>query len=165
MGIPTVASPTEAFAHAIQPGETGLLAATADEWLVALTRLIEEPGERQRLGENARQQVYASYAPAARSQELITTLQQIIQNYPATQAAPEQVAPALAQAMLRHLEQLGQQQQQQGMQLEQLRQTLHRWQSDKDEAREQWRRRYEEATQQHQATLRDLLARLQTRVA
>ena len=163
VGIPTVASPTEAFVHAIQPGETGLLAATADEWLAALTRLIEEPAERQRLGENARQQVYYTYTPEARSQELLATLRQIVQNYPAAQAAPDQVAPALAQTMLRHLQQLEQQQQQQGRQLEQLRQALSTWQSNKDEAREEWRRRYEAATLQHQATLRDLLARLQAR--
>src|SRR5204863_5326912 len=68
VGVPTVASPTDAFAYAITHGENGLLAATVDEWQAALSQLIEQPEARQQLGAVARQRVYQEYVPQVCSQ-------------------------------------------------------------------------------------------------
>ena len=57
VGVPTVASPTQAYAYAVHNGENGLLAATADEWRQALTLLIEQPDLRKQVGEAARRAV------------------------------------------------------------------------------------------------------------
>jgi glycosyltransferase involved in cell wall biosynthesis len=161
VGIPTVASPTEAFAYAMQPGETGLLADSEEAWLAALTHLIEQPAERRRLGEAARRQVYAHYAPEPRSQELVATLRQIEQVYTPT-ADPAQVPITLATALLRHLDGLLEEQQQQARQLTSLRQTLAAWEAKSADSQAAfWRRSYEQAEAQQIEALRTILARLQ----
>jgi glycosyltransferase involved in cell wall biosynthesis len=164
VGIPTVASPTDAFRYAIRPGETGLLAATPDEWLAALTTLIEQPAERQRLGEAAHRQVYADYSPQTRSADLLNTLHEITTSYLPTAADAERLPTLLATAMSRQLERLVQEKQQQAKQLEQLRTTLAGWQPPPDEAgRTFWRQSYEQAEAHHHAALQTILARLQKR--
>lgn len=54
LGIPTIASATEAFQEAVQHGKNGLLAATPFEWEEGLERLIADPDLRARLGLQAR---------------------------------------------------------------------------------------------------------------
>lgn len=164
VGVPTVASPTEAFVYAIQPGETGLLAATTDEWVAALSRLIADPAERQRLGEQARRQIYAHYAPEPRSHELLETLTQIAVRHGGTVSPPVPVATQVAQQLLRQLEELLAQQRQDQRQLEQLRQTLASWQPKTDSApAEFWRRSFNQIEQQQLAALQTILARLQNK--
>lgn len=51
--VPTVASNFGAFQRVIDQNRTGLLCSSADEWYCALKRLIEDPGERSRIAENA----------------------------------------------------------------------------------------------------------------
>ncbi len=43
VGVPTVASPTQAYVYAVRDGEDGLLAEGAEQWRAALVRLIENP--------------------------------------------------------------------------------------------------------------------------
>jgi glycosyltransferase involved in cell wall biosynthesis len=74
--VPTIASPTAAFQHAIQPGENGLL---AGEWLNCLEELIAQPGRCREMGEKAFTDVVARYHPANRAAELVHTLNQIAQ--------------------------------------------------------------------------------------
>jgi|GEM_PF-528345 len=74
VGVPVIATPTEAFRVAITDGVTGLLAATSDEWLDALRAFAADPGLRRRLGEAARKDVLLRYTPAARSRELLDVL-------------------------------------------------------------------------------------------
>ncbi|MBI3798885.1 MAG: glycosyltransferase, partial [Deltaproteobacteria bacterium] len=71
VGVPTVASRWGAFAVAIQPGETGLLAGTAAEWYDALEQLVTNPALRRALGEQARVDVLRRYTPMAKGQELL----------------------------------------------------------------------------------------------
>jgi glycosyltransferase involved in cell wall biosynthesis len=161
VGVPTVASPTEAFAYAIQHGENGLLAATEEEWVAALAYLVENPTARQQLGEAARQRVYQNYTVQPRSLELINTLEQIRDNFSPPVADAEKVAQAVAVAMKRHLDELVVVQRQQSTQMEQLRQTIAQWQSQPAEpGRNFWRQSFEDAERRQVEALQDLLARL-----
>jgi glycosyltransferase involved in cell wall biosynthesis len=74
VGVPTIASPTDAFCYAIRPGENGFLANTTEEWASALSRLIEDGSLRRRVGEEARAAVMAEYHPARRAGELVHLL-------------------------------------------------------------------------------------------
>ncbi len=51
--VPTIASDVGAFAKMIEPGITGLLCSTPDEWTENLLYLIDSPEERTRIGEAA----------------------------------------------------------------------------------------------------------------
>lgn len=61
---PTVASPTRPFRDAIQPGRTGLLADSVDEWRAALELLVTDEGERARIGDLARRRALLEWSPA-----------------------------------------------------------------------------------------------------
>lgn len=61
MGVPTVASQRGPYAMAIETGVTGWLCETEADWVKGLTRLIEDPGLRQQLGEAAQQRVRDRY--------------------------------------------------------------------------------------------------------
>ena len=77
VGVPTIASPTDAFAHAIRPAENGLLAGSTEEWQSWLTAWLEDPSLRLKVAENARVDVLAHFSPWARARELLTTLQEV----------------------------------------------------------------------------------------
>jgi glycosyltransferase involved in cell wall biosynthesis len=64
MGLPCVATGVGTTPLIIRNGENGLLAMSDDEWLDALTRLIDEPDLRRRLGETARKDAVAKYSTA-----------------------------------------------------------------------------------------------------
>ncbi len=101
VGVPTVASPTEAFRHAIRDGETGLLATDTASWEAALTGLLEDGPRRLHLGAAARTDVVARFAPAAQGRELRAILADVVErgareSARAAPAAP--VAPRSADA-------------------------------------------------------------------
>ena len=52
--VPTIASPTGPNREMIEPGHTGFLAATTDDWQQALAQLIRDPKLGERVGKNAR---------------------------------------------------------------------------------------------------------------
>ena len=90
--VPTIASSTNAFNFAIRPGETGFLAADDQEWIDALTLLVEDPETRVATGERAYQDVLSRYHPAVRASELVATLNQIhekVYNTPLWELEPE----------------------------------------------------------------------------
>ncbi len=72
--VPTLASPTEAFADAIRPGQTGFLPGSGEQWEEALEKLVMDRELRETTGENAYRQVLATYHPYVRAVELIRTL-------------------------------------------------------------------------------------------
>ncbi|MDY7079021.1 MAG: glycosyltransferase [Chloroflexota bacterium] len=92
LSIPTIASRTGAFEFAIRDGETGFLADDADEWAAKLEQLLADPALRRRVGESARADVLARYAPAVLGQELVQTLDSVQQLY------AQQQVPTLATA-------------------------------------------------------------------
>lgn len=53
-GLPVVASPVGINKKIVRHGWNGFLASSPDEWKTALSRLIEEPGLRQKMGQNGR---------------------------------------------------------------------------------------------------------------
>jgi glycosyltransferase involved in cell wall biosynthesis len=75
--VPTIASPTQAFQHAIQSGENGFLASQEDEWLEALSALVEQADLRMAMGERAYAHILQRYHPLVRAGELIRTLNEI----------------------------------------------------------------------------------------
>lgn len=162
VGVPTIASPTDAFAYAIESGVNGLLAADDEAWLAALTLLIENEEERRRIGETARQRVYAEYTPEVRSQTLVATLAQIRTQFVPSEADPARVPTVLATAMKRQLDQAQETQAQQARQLEHLRQTVASWEAKSRAGQtEFWQRTYEQLESQQVEALQSILARLQ----
>lgn len=88
--VPTVASPTEAFQHAVRHGENGYLAHSVEEWEKNLRSLIENPSLRRTMGDTAHQDVLARYAPWVRAEEAIQLLNSILQTLrPAWQSLPQ----------------------------------------------------------------------------
>lgn len=60
--IPTIASGTKMHRETFRDGDDILIADTPDEWRRALTRLIDDPGLRARIGAAARRTALANYA-------------------------------------------------------------------------------------------------------
>jgi len=78
VGVPTVASPTEAFRDAIHDGTNGLLADTPAAWETALSSVIADPARRLRLGAAARADVETRFAPAAQGAPLRAFLADVV---------------------------------------------------------------------------------------
>lgn len=72
--VSTVASPTDAFRYAINHGENGLLAETAEEWKACLDLLVADNTFRCQLGEAASERVLADYSPEKRSEQFLDIL-------------------------------------------------------------------------------------------
>lgn len=75
--VPTIASPTNAFQHAIQSGENGFLASQEDEWIEALATLVEQADLRNAMGERAYTHILQRYQPLVRAGELVETLNEV----------------------------------------------------------------------------------------
>jgi len=60
-GLPCIASPVGANREVVIPGETGLWARTPEEWMEALSGLLENPALRGKLGAQARLRAQARY--------------------------------------------------------------------------------------------------------
>ncbi len=72
--VPTIASRGDAFTHAIQQGDTGLLATGPEEWEGAIELLIDQAISRRTIGERAYQDVLQRYHPVTRAHELVDLL-------------------------------------------------------------------------------------------
>ncbi len=79
LGIPTVASPTQAFRKAISSGENGFLASDSEEWETTLRLLVEDPQLRTQIGQRALTETIRQYSPWKRAGEIIRTLNQAIE--------------------------------------------------------------------------------------
>jgi glycosyltransferase involved in cell wall biosynthesis len=64
IGIPTVCSPVGVNTTIVQHGENGLLAATDDQWVESLERLIDDASMRERLGRAGRLTVERRFSAA-----------------------------------------------------------------------------------------------------
>lgn len=65
--VPTIASPTGPFRRAIEHGKTGMLAASADDWLVELRRLVEDAQMRATLGRAAYRATLGRFGPETKA--------------------------------------------------------------------------------------------------
>lgn len=75
VGIPTMVSPVGVNRDVIQDGVNGFLASDPDEWLNRLSRLIENPALRARLGSAGRETVERQYSLA----EALPVMRQVIE--------------------------------------------------------------------------------------
>jgi glycosyltransferase involved in cell wall biosynthesis len=75
--VPTVASPSGPLRRAIRHGETGMLAATEDDWYNALTMLVRDADLRGRLAHAAYLDVLWRYGPERRAEFVGSMLRQI----------------------------------------------------------------------------------------
>ncbi|GEJ56375.1 hypothetical protein AMYX_11160 [Anaeromyxobacter diazotrophicus] len=73
-GVPTIASPSAAFQEAIRHGETGMLAATSEEWSSALLALVDDAALRARIADAARTDALARFGPEVGTQALADTM-------------------------------------------------------------------------------------------
>jgi glycosyltransferase involved in cell wall biosynthesis len=64
-GLPAVANPVGVHPEMIRHGETGFLAATAEQWCEAVRRLVADPELRARMGQAARRRFLARYSVEA----------------------------------------------------------------------------------------------------
>jgi glycosyltransferase involved in cell wall biosynthesis len=62
VGVPTVASPTEAYRRAIDHGVTGMLAGDGGAWVRSLLALVDDPAAREAMGRAARDDVRERYS-------------------------------------------------------------------------------------------------------
>lgn len=75
-GVPVVASPVGVNPEIVTPGMNGELATSTDEWVAALSRLIENPELRVHQGLQGRQRVEAWYSLQAQAPRLVAMLQE-----------------------------------------------------------------------------------------
>jgi glycosyltransferase involved in cell wall biosynthesis/SAM-dependent methyltransferase len=75
--VPTVASPTGPFRHAIENGVTGFLADHSEEWYRALLRLVDDPALRRCLARAAHNDVLWHYGPLRRADVMLSALPQL----------------------------------------------------------------------------------------
>jgi glycosyltransferase involved in cell wall biosynthesis len=73
-GLPVVANPVGSHPEMIRTGETGILAATADEWVDAVPSLAVDVRLRRKLGLLARQQVESNYSISAWAETFVTSM-------------------------------------------------------------------------------------------
>lgn len=78
LAIPSVASPTPAFAAIIQHGESGMLAAGEDEWVAGITQLVKDPALRRRVGDAAKARIVPRFSIATAVEEVMVIDEAII---------------------------------------------------------------------------------------
>ncbi len=74
VGVPAVCSPVGVANELIAPGENGYLAATPEAWAAHLTRLVEDPALRARLGAAARATIEARWSLAVWAPRFVAAL-------------------------------------------------------------------------------------------
>lgn len=70
-GIPSVVSGTSTYREVIEPGVTGLICDTVEEWISALDLLVRDSALRQRIGREAWRRVRQTYDIDAAAQNLV----------------------------------------------------------------------------------------------
>lgn len=70
-GLPTVASPIGVNADIVEPGRTGFLATTIDEWRQALKALIGDAALRRHLGTEGRRKAVRAYSLQSQAPRLV----------------------------------------------------------------------------------------------
>ncbi|SFS08199.1 Glycosyltransferase involved in cell wall bisynthesis [Dyella sp. OK004] len=72
--LPVVVSPVGVNADIVRHGDNGFLAAEARDWLESLQQLIENPGQRARMGQAGRERVEREYSLASQVPRLADVL-------------------------------------------------------------------------------------------
>ncbi len=98
--VPTVASPAESFADAIESGRNGYLASSLEEWQTALETLVCDADRREAVGEAAYQDVLSHYAPWASGPAMVHTLSELARLAGKPAAVPPVDCPVVEPAAL-----------------------------------------------------------------
>ena len=77
LGVPTVASDLEPYRESIAQGENGYLCRTEEEWFRCISRLIEEPSLREKMGSMARKDALINWTTRAGAHHLLAALKEI----------------------------------------------------------------------------------------
>jgi len=77
LGVPTVASDLEPYRESIAQGENGYLCRTEEEWFRCISRLIEEPSLREKMGSMARKDALINWTTRAGAHHLLAALREI----------------------------------------------------------------------------------------
>jgi glycosyltransferase involved in cell wall biosynthesis len=77
LGIPTVATAIGANFRVIEDGVSGYLVKTEDEWIEALSRLMEDEELRRRIGMNARKRVEERFSIRANKDTYLRILEEV----------------------------------------------------------------------------------------
>jgi glycosyltransferase involved in cell wall biosynthesis len=77
MGLPVVASKVGTTPLLFSHEEIGFMASSDEEWIDALTCLIDDPGQRKAMGEAARRVVVRNYSHAAVRSEYLAVLDRV----------------------------------------------------------------------------------------
>ncbi len=75
-GLPVVASPVGANGEIVEPDRNGLLATDSTDWLAHLSRLVQDPALRERLGQAGRHGVEQRYSVQSVAPRLAIMLRQ-----------------------------------------------------------------------------------------
>lgn len=78
MGIPTVASPLNHFSGTMKDGETGMLALTKEDWKKKIQYLIDNPQERQDMGQRAYEDIKKNWNTRTLGKRYISAIEEII---------------------------------------------------------------------------------------
>jgi glycosyltransferase involved in cell wall biosynthesis len=76
--VPTVATPSQAFAECITPGQNGYLASMPEEWYRALRDLIVNRDLRRQVGERAYQHALSEYGPMVVADQALCAYRQML---------------------------------------------------------------------------------------
>lgn len=76
-GLPVVASPVGVNRDIVEPGVTGFLAAGPADWQAALTALMADPSQRQRMGRQGRQRVEQVYSMQVQGAQIARLLRSV----------------------------------------------------------------------------------------
>jgi glycosyltransferase involved in cell wall biosynthesis/SAM-dependent methyltransferase len=77
LGIPTVASDLEPYRKSVAHGENGYLCRTEEEWFHCISRLIEDPSLREKMGSIARKDALINWTTRAGAHHLLAALREI----------------------------------------------------------------------------------------
>jgi glycosyltransferase involved in cell wall biosynthesis len=79
-GLPAIASPVGTALDVVEHNKTGLIASSTEEWIEAISKLVENPELRYSLGQKGRQIVEQRYSIQGNSIKLAEILQQVVEN-------------------------------------------------------------------------------------
>lgn len=92
--VPSVATPSSAFASSIEHGVTGYLAQTDDEWYESLRALIVDPKLLRDMGERAYRDALREYSPRVVAGEALSAYRQMLTSHRRRLGVPDQ-APTI----------------------------------------------------------------------
>jgi glycosyltransferase involved in cell wall biosynthesis len=77
--VPTIMSPVGVNTEIIEHGKNGFLASTTDEWITALSTLIEDATLRKNIGKAGRQTVLEKYSVLSQQQNYLNAFKEVLE--------------------------------------------------------------------------------------